>query len=242
MPGREVNNPMRTIITTTIINSNIDIRKINWETFHLLIEKCNLCAVYLPIFDCRGLKQDERACVTVRVQSINLSFLFLPCNIMTQSDHAAVSRKSDNGWNKARKRECRAGKTDASSVAEIWPVVVRQLSVQIQTQDIVWVFVPVCVCLCVCVWVCVCMLWHAPVQTTGVWWGNSISSATQTAWRPSISQFAAIDLSCRWPGRGRPLVNTARFNQSGACTLWPDKKAPGRWNKITNHLRMCECA
>lgn len=52
--------------------------------------------------------------------------------------------------------------------------VVRQLSVQIQTQS-------------------VCVLWHALVQTTGVWWGNSISSATQTAWRPSISQFAVID-------------------------------------------------
>lgn len=85
-----------------------------------MIEKCDLCAVYPPFFDSRGLKQDERACVTIRVQSI-----FLPCNITTESDHTAVSRKSDDAENRVRKKlkrekkECRAGETDASSAAEI---------------------------------------------------------------------------------------------------------------------------
>lgn len=54
MPGVEVNNPMRTIVTTSaVINNDIDIRKINLETFILLLEKCNLCAVCLQLFDCR---------------------------------------------------------------------------------------------------------------------------------------------------------------------------------------------
>lgn len=79
--------------------------------------------------------------------------------------------------------------------------------------------------LCLCVKLYVCMLWHAPVQTTGVWWGNSISSATQSAWRPSISQSSAIDLSCRRPGRGRLLVNTAQLtNQVPGWPVHKDEK------------------
>ena len=34
MPGGEVNNPMRTIRRTTIINSNIDIRKIKLRNLY----------------------------------------------------------------------------------------------------------------------------------------------------------------------------------------------------------------
>lgn len=150
MPGGEVNNPMRTIRRTTIINSNIDIRKINWEIFILLIEKCNLCAVYLLFFDETGW---ERACVTIRVQSIFFFFFFYPaiswpsqitlrlpgCQTTPETERGKINRKK-------REKECRAGKTDASSDAEIWQVVVRQRSVQIQTQDLVGVRVCACVC------------------------------------------------------------------------------------------------
>lgn len=236
MPGGEVNNPIRTI-TTTIINSNIDIRKINWETFILLIEKCNLCAVYLPFFDCRGMKQDEREPV---LQSESKS-IFLPCNIMTESDHAAVSGKSDNGWNRARKneterreKECRAGKTDGLTWCRDMKSS-NKAAVSSNTDTGLGVGK--------CARVCVRMLWHAPFQTTGVWWGNSISSATQTAWRSSISQFAAIDPSCHWPGWGQPAGQHGSVNPSGAWMTWTQRqKSSGIWkhnHKSFVYVWMC---
>lgn len=146
MPGGEVNNPVGTILTTTIINSNINIRKIKWETFILLIEKCHLCAVCLLFFHCGGLTQDERQ---PALQSESHLFT-LQCHDRVGQSRGSreVGRPPRNGARKKeREKECRAGKTEASSVAQIWQGLVRQLSVPIQTQDLVeWV----CVCVCAC--------------------------------------------------------------------------------------------
>lgn len=48
-------------------------------------------------------------------------------------------------------------------------------------------------CVRVCVWAC--MLWQAAVLTGlgGFWWGDLISSGTQTVCRASMLQFAALD-------------------------------------------------
>lgn len=89
----------------------------------------------------------ETACVTIRVQS------FYPAVSWPSQTELRLAGSRTTPWNGARKkereRECRAGKTDASSVAQIWQGLVRQLSVQIQTQDLVgWVRVCACVCAC----------------------------------------------------------------------------------------------
>lgn len=59
----------------------------------------------------------------------------------------------------------------------------------------------------VCVYVCVRMLWHAPVQTTGVWLRKfSLLSYTEMPGGYQ-SHSPAIDQCCRWPGMGRTPVN-----------------------------------
>lgn len=64
MPDGEVENPMRTIITPTIINSNIDIRKINRETFFCLVLFCFDKEKFLCcLFTFRGPAQHERESV-----------------------------------------------------------------------------------------------------------------------------------------------------------------------------------
>ena len=87
----------------------------------------------------------------------NQSFFFFfypaiswPSQITLRLPDSQTTPETERGKinRKKREKECRAGKTDASSDAEIWQVVVRQRSVQIQTQDLVGARV----CACVCVW------------------------------------------------------------------------------------------
>lgn len=98
---------------------------------------------------CYSQKSDQSFCPAISWLS----------QIMLQSAGHQTTPETEQGntETKRRERQCRAGKTDASSVSEIWQMVIRQLSVQVQTQDSVWVS------MCV-VFECVCVLWHAPVQ------------------------------------------------------------------------------
>lgn len=213
---------MRTIITSTIINSNINIRKINWGTFILLIEKCDLCAVYPPFFDSRGLKQDERACVTIRVQSIFFYPATLqPSQITPQLAGSQTTPETERGKTRERRKECRAGKTDASSAAEIWQVVVRQLSVQIQTRDLVGV--RVCVWNCMCETVCVHVVTCSSPDHRGLM--RKFNQLSYTERLEAIYLTVLCYRSVLSPaGQGQAAGQHSSLNQSGAWLTCPQRR------------------